>query len=109
MSELAEKECVPCEGGVPPLKGQALAGLLEKLGNGWQLINEHHLEKGFSFKNFREALAFTNKVGEVAEANKHHPDIYLAWGRVKITLWTHKMDGLSESDFVLAAKIDRLK
>jgi len=109
MRELAEKECVPCEGGVPPLKGQALAGLLEKLGNGWQLINEHHLEKGFSFKNFREALAFTNKVGEVAEANKHHPDIYLAWGRVKITLWTHKMDGLSESDFVLAAKIDRLK
>src|SRR2546425_6162688 len=109
MSELAEKECVPCEGGVPPLKGQALAGLLEKLGNGWQLINEHHLEKGFSFKNFREALAFTNKVGEVAEANKHHPDIYLAWGRVKITLWTHKMDGLSESDFILAAKIDQLK
>ena len=109
MSELAEKECVPCRGGVPPLKGQALADLHHKLGDGWQVLNEHHLEKEFIFKNFREALAFTNKVGELAEANKHHPDISLAWGRVKITLWTHKIDGLSESDFILAAKIDQLK
>jgi 4a-hydroxytetrahydrobiopterin dehydratase len=109
MSELAERECVPCKGGVPPLKGQALTDLHHKLGNGWQVVNEHHLEKEFTFKNFRDALAFTNKVGELAEANKHHPDIYLSWGRVKVTLWTHKIDGLSESDFILAAKIDQLK
>ncbi len=109
MSELAERECVPCKGGVPPLRGQALVDLQSQLGNGWQGINEHHLEKEFSFKNFREALAFTIKVGELAEASKHHPDIYLAWGRVKVTLWTHKIDGLTESDFILAAKIDQLK
>ena len=108
MSELAEKECIPCKGGIPPLKGQALAELLKKLGNNWEVINEHHLEKEFTFKNFREALAFTNKVGELAEAQGHHPDIYLAWGRVKITIWTHKIDGLTESDFIMAAKIDAL-
>ena len=108
MSELAEKECIPCKGGIPPLKGQALAELLKKLGNNWAVINEHHLEKEFTFKNFREALAFTNKVGELAEAQGHHPDIGLSWGRVKITIWTHKIDGLTESDFIMAAKVDRL-
>ena len=108
MSELAEKECIPCKGGIPTLKGQALAELLKKLGDNWQVINEHHLEKEFSFKNFREALAFTNKVGALAEEQGHHPDIYLAWGRVKITIWTHKIDGLTESDFIMAAKIDQL-
>ena len=108
MSELAEKECIPCKGGIPPLKGQALAELLKKLGNNWEATNEHHLEKEFTFKNFREALAFTNKVGALAEDQGHHPDIYLAWGRVKITIWTHKIDGLTESDFIMAAKIDRL-
>ena len=109
MSELSEKECIPCKGGVPPLRGEALADLHRQLGGGWEVINEHHLEKEFKFKNFREALAFTNKVGELAEANNHHPDIYLTWGRVKVTIWTHKIDGLTEGDFVMAAKIDRLK
>jgi 4a-hydroxytetrahydrobiopterin dehydratase len=109
MNELASKECVPCKGGVPPLKADALKELHKKLGNGWQVINEHHLEKEFSFKNFRDALAFTNKVGELAEKNNHHPDIFLTWGKVKTTLWTHKIDGLTESDFVLAAKIEELK
>jgi 4a-hydroxytetrahydrobiopterin dehydratase len=108
MNELSSKECVPCKGGVPPLKGDTLTELHNKLGNGWQVVNEHHLEKEFSFKNFRDALAFTNKVGELAEKNKHHPDIYLAWGKVKTTVWTHKIDGLTESDFVLAAKIEEL-
>ena len=108
MSELAERDCVPCKGGVPPLKREALADLQRKLGNGWEVINDHHLEKEFTFKNFREALAFTNKVGELAEEQGHHPDIYLAWGRVKITIWTHKIDGLTESDCIMAAKIDRL-
>jgi len=108
MSELAERDCVPCRGGVPPLKGEALAALQSKLGNGWEVINEHHLEKAFTFKNFRDALAFTNKVGEMAEQQRHHPDIGLSWGRVNVTIWTHKIDGLSESDFILAAKIDPL-
>ena len=108
MSALAEKDCIPCKGGVPPLKGETLADLQRKLGNGWEVINEHHLEKSFTFKNFREALAFTNKVGEVAEQQRHHPDIGLSWGRVKVTIWTHKIDGLTESDFILAAKIEPL-
>jgi len=105
---LAGRDCVPCRGGVPPLKGDALAKLAGELGGGWQVVGEHHLEKEYAFKNFRDALAFTNQVGELAESVGHHPDIYLAWGKVKLTLWTHKIDGLSESDFVFAAKADAL-
>jgi len=107
MSELAEGTCLPCRGGVPPLKGEELDALQEKLGNGWQIINEHHLEKEYIFADFRQALDFTVKVGEVAENQGHHPDIYLAWGKVKLTIWTHKIDGLTESDFILGAKVDR--
>ena len=109
MTALAEKECVPCKGEVPPLKGQELARLKEQLGPGWKVVNEHHLEREYKFKDFREALEFTNKVGELAEAQGHHPDIYLAWGKVKLTMWTHKIDGLTESDFVFAAKVDGLQ
>jgi len=108
MSQLAEKECVPCKGEVPPLKGSRLASVASELDGGWQVVKEHHLEKEYKFKDFRQALEFTNKVGELAEAQGHHPDIYLAWGKVKLTIWTHKIDGLTESDFVLAAKADRL-
>ena len=108
MNELAQKECVPCKGWVPPLKGEALQKLSQQLGNEWRVVQEHHLEKEYTFKNFREALAFTNRVGELAESQNHHPDIYLAWGKVKTTLWTHKIDGLTESDFVMAAKIEQL-
>lgn len=108
MNELAEKECVPCKGGTPPLKGFELSKLAEQLGESWQVVDEHHLEREYKFKNFREALAFTNKVGELAEKVMHHPDIYLAWGKVKLTLWTHTIDGLSESDFVFAAKMNNL-
>ena len=107
MSVLAQKTCIPCRGGVPPLKGEELDDLQEKLGNGWQIINEHHLEKEYIFADFRLALDFTVKVGEVAENQGHHPDIYLAWGKVKLTIWTHKIDGLTESDFILAAKADQ--
>ena len=107
MSELAEGTCIPCRGGVPPLKGEELDALQEKLGNGWQIINEHHLEKEYIFADFRQALDFTVKVGEVAENQGHHPDIYLAWGKVKLTIWSHKIDGLTESDFILGAKVDR--
>ncbi len=108
MSILAEKQCQPCQGGVPPLAGEALAKLSRELDGGWQVVAGHHLEKQYKFKDFREALAFTNKVGELAEAQGHHPDIYLAWGKVKLTVWTHKINGLTESDFVLAAKADKL-
>ena len=108
MSALATKECIPCKGGVSPLKGEALAAMQDQLGPNWKVINEHHLEREFTFKNFREALTFTNQVGELAEAQNHHPDIYLAWGKVRITLWTHKIDGLTESDFVFAAKVEDL-
>jgi 4a-hydroxytetrahydrobiopterin dehydratase len=107
LDDLAGQVCVACKGGVPPLTGDALKKLSSQLGNGWQVIQEHHLEKEFKFKNFREALDFTNRVGELAEQQNHHPDIYLAWGQVKVTLWTHKIDGLTESDFVMAAKIEK--
>ena len=90
------------------MKGQELARLAGELGGGWQVVAERQLEKEYQFKDFREALDFTNRVGELAEAQGHHPDIYLAWGKVKLTIWTHKINGLTESDFVLAAKADRL-
>ena len=107
-NELAKMECVPCRGGVPPLQGDELRELEQKLGGAWRTVDQHHLEKEFSFKDFREALAFTNQVGELAEVQGHHPDIFLAWGKVKLTIWTHKIDGLTESDFILAAKADEL-
>ncbi len=105
-SELAQKECVPCKGGVPPLERPEIDELLGKLDDGWKAVDEHHLEKTYEFKDFAEALDFTNRVGEIAERESHHPDIYLAWGKVGLKIWTHKIDGLTESDFVLAAKAD---
>jgi 4a-hydroxytetrahydrobiopterin dehydratase len=105
-SELAGKHCVPCRGGVPPLEGKELDDLAAQLGGGWQVVDGHHLEKQYSFDDFASALAFTNAVGAIAEAEGHHPDIYLAWGRVRLSIWTHKIDGLTESDFILAAKAD---
>ena len=107
MSELASKTCVPCRGGVPPLTGDELTKLAKQV-SGWNVIDEHHIEKTFTFPDFRKALAFTNKVGELAEQQGHHPDIFLAWGKVGIKTWTHKIDGLTESDFILAAKFDKL-
>ena len=106
MSDLAKKECVPCKGDVPPLKGVELAVLLAGLGGEWRVVEEHHLEKEYRFKDFRTALAFTNRVGELAETQGHHPDIYLTWGKVRLVIWTHKINGLTESDFILAAKAD---
>jgi 4a-hydroxytetrahydrobiopterin dehydratase len=107
-SELAKEKCVPCRGGVPPLKGEALAPLIKQLGEEWRVVEEHHLEREFRFPDFAKALAFTNSIGAIAEAEGHHPDIYLAWGKVRVTIWTHKIDGLTRSDFVLAAKLDRV-
>jgi len=108
MSELARKQCVPCMGGVPPLQGREIKKLLDQLGRGWTVVDDHHLEKEYKFDDFRQALGFTNRVGELAEEQGHHPDVYLAWGKVKLTLWTHKINGLTESDFIFAAKADEL-
>lgn len=106
-SELAAKQCVPCRGGVPPLPPAETEKLLQKLGGGWRVVENHHLEKTYTFDDFASALEFTNAVGQIAEEQGHHPDIFLSWGKVKLTIWTHKIDGLTESDFVLAAKADR--
>ncbi len=107
MSELASKTCVPCRGGVPPLAGEELSRLQKQV-QGWDVVKGHHLHKAYTFPDFKSALAFVNRVGEVAEEQGHHPDIFLAWGKVEITIWTHKIDGLTESDFILAAKLDQL-
>lgn len=105
---LAKKKCTPCEGGVSPLKGEVLESFYKQLDPGWRVIENHHLEKEYKFKNFKEALVFTNKVGAVAEHEGHHPDILLQYGKVQIKLWTHKVGGLTENDFILAAKCDSI-
>ncbi|MCY4613986.1 MAG: 4a-hydroxytetrahydrobiopterin dehydratase [Nitrospira sp.] len=105
---LADKQCVPCRGGVPPLEPARVQELLEQLGQGWALNAEGHIERQYEFKDFAEALAFVNAVGAIAETEGHHPDLFLAWGRCKVEIWTHKIRGLTESDFYLAAKADRV-
>ncbi len=105
MSELAKKECVPCRGGVPPLGADLVAGLLKQV-DGWTAEGNHHITKTHKFTDFAQALALVNRVGAIAEQQGHHPDLYLAWGKVRIDIWTHKIDGLTESDFILAARID---
>jgi 4a-hydroxytetrahydrobiopterin dehydratase len=107
MSELANRECVPCRGGVPPLRGDEVAKLQAQL-DGWEVVNEHHLRKEYKFSDFSESQGFVNQVGQLAEGQGHHPDICYGWGRAEITIWTHKINGLTESDFILAAKIDLL-
>lgn len=107
-TDFLSKKCVPCEGGVDPLKGEKLQALLPAIPD-WQVYNEERIEKDFTFKNFKEALSFVNKVGELAESEGHHPDIFLHnWKKVKITLMTHAIKGLSENDFIMAVKIDQL-
>lgn len=105
---LSSRECVPCKGGIPPLHGAALRDLHSQLAEGWHVIEEHHLEREWKFPDFKQALDFTNQVGAVAEAANHHPDFHLGWGKVKLTLWTHKINGLTESDFIFASKVDEL-
>ena len=107
MSGLAEKSCIPCRGGVPPLTAAEIWPLEAQVRD-WKVVENHHLERHFTFPDFKTALRFVNQVGELAENQGHHPDISLAWGKVGISIWTHKIDGLTESDFILAAKIDRL-
>ena len=107
MTQLAEKTCVPCRGGTPPLKGKELHDLSHQLPN-WKVIDEHHITRAFTFPDFQKALDFVNRAGAVAEEQGHHPDILLSWGKAEITLWTHAVNGLTESDFIMAAKIDQV-
>ena len=104
---LADNTCVPCRGGVPSLESQKIQELLGQLESGWTLNDQGHIERTYEFPNFADALAFTNRVGNVAEIEGHHPDLHLAWGKCKVEIWTHKIQGLTESDFFLAAKADR--
>jgi 4a-hydroxytetrahydrobiopterin dehydratase len=106
MGQLVERSCVPCRGGTPPLTASEYGPLLDQL-QGWNVEDETKLIKSFRFRNFLEAVAFVNAITPVAEAEGHHPDLYLTWGEVRVYLWTHKINGLTESDFVMAAKIDR--
>jgi len=108
MNELAGRTCVPCRGGVPPLHGPELQDLRDRLDPGWTVVDEHHLEKEYRFRGFRPGFEFVKRVGEMSEEQGHHGDIHLAWGKVRLTVWTHKIDGLTESDFVWAAKADAL-
>jgi 4a-hydroxytetrahydrobiopterin dehydratase len=107
-NDLANRSCVPCHGGVPRLGGAEIEQFMGEL-RGWEVVDEHHLKKSYTFPNFRQALALVNRIGEVAEAEGHHPDISFGWGRVELTIYTHAIDGLSESDFILAAKIDGIR
>jgi 4a-hydroxytetrahydrobiopterin dehydratase len=107
MTELSQQSCTPCRGGVEPLRGAALQEHADQL-EGWEVVENHHLERLFSFPDFATALAFVNQVGRLAEDQGHHPDLLLSWGKVIVRIWTHKIDGLHANDFILAAKIDQL-
>jgi len=106
--DLAKMECVPCQGGIPPLKGAELQSFYQDLNNGWEVVEEHHLKKRFKFPEFKSALGFVNKVGALAEEIGHHPEITFGWGFAEIQVYTHKINGLHEADFVFAAKTDQL-
>jgi len=108
IMSLADQKCVPCRGGVPPIPQAIAEKMLSELSDGWGLNSHGHLERSFAFGNFKEALDFANSVGAIAEEEGHHPDLHVAWGKCKVEIWTHKINGLSESDFFLAAKVDRV-
>lgn len=109
MSESLNKAfCEPCSLGTPPLEGEALNELYAEIDQTWQLENNLVLVRKYRFKDFKEALEFVNRVGEIAEAQGHHPDIELGWGRVVVRLTTHKIHGLSRNDFIMASRIDAL-
>lgn len=108
MNNLAKKKCVPCEGGVPKLKNGEIKKLMKELETGWKAVNNHHLERQYKFPDFAKAFAFVKKIAKVAEQEDHHPNIEFTWGFLKLRIWTHAIDGLSENDFILAAKIDKL-
>jgi 4a-hydroxytetrahydrobiopterin dehydratase len=104
---LAEQKCVPCRGGVPALAKNRAEELLRELDDGWRLNADGHLERAYAFEDFANAMAFANKVADVAEDEGHHPDLHITWGKCNVEIWTHKISGLTESDFYFAAKTDR--
>lgn len=116
MSELAQRACIPCRGGVPPLSGGQIAPLLAQLGAGWHVVERSDPKKGsirvltctYTFENFAGAMDAAQRIGEMAEQQQHHPDLHVAWGRLVVEVWTHKIGGLTESDFIFAAKCDAL-
>jgi 4a-hydroxytetrahydrobiopterin dehydratase len=116
MSELAARDCVPCKGGVPPLSEEQIAPLLAQLGAGWHVVERSDAKRGavkiltatYKFANFAEAMHAAQRIGAMAEEQQHHPDLHLAWGRLTVEIWTHKIGGLTESDFIFAAKCDAL-
>ena len=104
--KLAQMKCMPCDGEGDVLSGEERRRLQAELEDGWEVVDGHHLHRRYAFDDFRQALDFTNRIGELAEEQGHHPEITLTWGRVDVKIWTHKVDGLTQSDFVLAAKAD---
>ena len=106
--ELAQKQCVPCRGGIPPLKGNPLQTLFKRLESGWKIIDEHHLQKDYTFDSYQEAVRFTNLIADLAESEGHHPELLLSFQNVRVSIWTHKIDGMVESDFIFAAKSDQI-
>lgn len=108
LSDLAARDCEPCRGGIPPLRTEEFEPLYRQLDTGWEVIDAHHLHRAYTFRNFAEALEFANRVGEMAEEQAHHPDLHVAWGKVGVEIWTHKINGLHEADFIFAAKCDAL-
>lgn len=106
--ELAQKKCVPCHGGMPALPDDEVRRLLSQLAYGWQEVDGKEIAKDYAFKNFVQAVDFVNAITPIAEQEGHHPDLEVGWGRVRVRLRTHAIDGLTENDFILAAKIDQL-
>jgi 4a-hydroxytetrahydrobiopterin dehydratase len=104
---LADNKCIPCSGGVPPLTAEHAQRLLRDLAAGWQLNPQGHLEHGFAFADFAQAMIYANRLADIAEEEGHHPDLHISWGQCKVEIWTHKISGLTESDFFFAAKADR--
>jgi 4a-hydroxytetrahydrobiopterin dehydratase len=109
LMSLADQRCIPCRGGVPPLPRAEAERLLDQLDDGWRLSEAGHLERDFPFGNFAMAMEFANRVAAIAETENHHPDLHVAWGRCTVEIWTHKISGLTESDFFFAAKVDRAR
>jgi len=110
MSEacLIDKKCIPCTGGVPPLPSQKIEVFLKELGDGWKINAQGHLTKEFVFEDFLQPMDLANRIAKLAEEEAHHPDLTIAWGRCSVEIWTHKINGLTESDFILASKIEAL-
>lgn len=107
MENLSTKKCVPCQGGIPPLTEDEIKEYLPNI-QGWQVLENKKIHKQFTFESFSKAIDFTNKVAKIAEEEQHHPNISIDYNKVRIDIWTHKIDGLHENDFILASKIDTI-